>query len=232
MLLSFFAHTPLPHRIYWRDEREVLPMTESLHTPETYDFRRYDRIWQRVSPTLEPYPADSTDSAALTLSGQAQLPGAEENPCCMGTVARESLPVLTGYIEEELEDHRRYLALERCAPLWARGSLHALAEDEGRHARRLMAVHYLITGECYRPAIPCGHIRFENWCRTLRERYHSESCGGLNYARSAEGTADPCLRRIFEELSREEFRHAEQISRLLERSLPAQNDNFTYCSSK
>ena len=29
-------------------------MNETLHTPENYDFRRYDRIWQRVAPTLEP----------------------------------------------------------------------------------------------------------------------------------------------------------------------------------
>ena len=205
-------------------------MTETLHTPEAYDFRRYDRIWQRVSPTLEPYPKESSDSAALALP--AQLPGAEENPCCMGTAARESLPVLTGYIEEELEDQRYYAALWRCAPPWARPILHTLSEDEGRHARRLMAVHYLITGECYRPAIPCGHIRFEGWCQTLRGRYHAESCGALNYARSAEGTTDTCLRRVFEDLSREEFRHAEQISRLLERSLPPQNDNFPYCSQK
>ena len=208
-------------------------MTQSLHTPDSYDFRRYDRIWQRVSPTLEPYPAEEGEAmTALTPAQESQLPGAEADPCCMGSAARESLSVLTGYIEEELEDHRRYLALSRCAPHWARSTLQTLADEEFRHARRLMAVHYLITGECYRPAIPCGHIRFPGWCQALRRRYHDEACSGLNYARSAEGTTDPCLRRILEDLSHEEFHHAELLSRMLERSLPAPNDNLPYCSTK
>ena len=31
--------------------------------PEVYDFRQYDRIWQRVAPTLEPYPSPGRESA-------------------------------------------------------------------------------------------------------------------------------------------------------------------------
>lgn len=31
-------------------------MDQSLHTPKPYDYRQYDRIWQRVAPELEPYP--------------------------------------------------------------------------------------------------------------------------------------------------------------------------------
>ena len=72
-------------------------MTQSLHTPDSYDFRRYDRIWQRVSPTLEPYPAEEGEAmTALTPAQESQLPGAEADPCCMGSAARESLSVLTG----------------------------------------------------------------------------------------------------------------------------------------
>ena len=37
----------------------------TLHTSEVYDFRQYDRIWQRVAPNLEPYPgAEQTAGAA------------------------------------------------------------------------------------------------------------------------------------------------------------------------
>ncbi|MBQ8852432.1 MAG: ferritin-like domain-containing protein [Oscillibacter sp.] len=191
-------------------------------TPHTdYDFRRYDRIWRRVSPTLEPYPttAAAPETTALAPRQEAQLPGAEQDPCCMGSAAAEMLEVLTGYIEEELSDQRYYQALQRFAPAWARSALQRLAEEEGRHAKRLMAVHYLITARCYRPAIPCGCIRIEGWCPALRKRYHEEACGALNYARSAEGTTDICLQRILEELSRDEYRHAETVARLLERSL-------------
>ena len=31
-------------------------MERHSHSPEVYDYRQYDRIWQRVAPTLEPYP--------------------------------------------------------------------------------------------------------------------------------------------------------------------------------
>ena len=195
-------------------------MDQTLHAPETSDYRRYDRIWQRVSPTLEPYPAAPEDTTtALTTRQEAQLPGADINPCCLGSAAMEMLDVLTGYIEEELADQRYYTALLRRAPAWAQPVVQRLAEEEGRHAKRLMAVYYLITGKCYCPAIPCGCIRIEHWCPALRQRYHAEACGALNYARSADETTDICLKRIFTDLSQEEYRHADTISRLLERSL-------------
>ena len=195
-------------------------MDQTLHAPETYDYRRYDRIWQRVSPTLEPYPAAPEDTTtALTTRQEAQLPGADINPCCLGSAATEMREVLTGYIEEELADQRYYTALLRRAPAWSQPVVQRLAEEEGRHAKRLMAVYYLITGKCYCPAIPCGCIRIEHWCPALRQRYHAEACGALNYARSADETTDICLKRIFTDLSQEEYRHADTISRLLERSL-------------
>ena len=27
-------------------------MEQTIHTPETYDFRKYDQIWRRVAPNL------------------------------------------------------------------------------------------------------------------------------------------------------------------------------------
>ena len=30
----------------------------------TYDYRQYDRIWERVAPTLNPYPAARTQNSA------------------------------------------------------------------------------------------------------------------------------------------------------------------------
>ena len=141
------------------------------------------------------------------------------NPCCMGSAAAEMLEVLTGFIEGELADRRYYLALSRQAPAWARQRLRDIAADEGGHARRLMAVHYLITGECYRPAISCERIYIGRWCAALRERYHEEACGGLNYARAAEGTTDICLEQILSELSADEYRHAGEMLSMLERGI-------------
>ena len=204
---------------------------------EHYDYRRYDRVWQRVSPTLEPYPgcpcsaaegfqgantpppASDTALAPLQTRQEAQLPGAEANPCCMGSAAEEMLDVLTGFIEGELADRRYYLALLRCAPAWARQILRSIADDEWGHAKRLMAVYYLITGQCYQPNISCGHVHIDRWCPALRSRYPEEACGSMNYIRAAEGTTDICLSRILKELGADEYHHAELGTALLERSL-------------
>lgn len=204
-------------------------MAENIHSPEVYDFRRYDRVWQRVAPDLEPYPGvnaaaapapqPQTAPAGQLARQESQLPGASQDPCCMGSAAAEMLEVLTGFIEEELEDRRYYLALSRQAPAWARQRLRDIAADEGAHARRLMAAHYLITGQCYRPAVAGGAVSVGRWCPALRERYHMEACNGMNYARSADGTTDPCLAKLLNELSDDEYRHAGELMAMLERAI-------------
>ena len=205
-------------------------MAENIHSPEVYDFRRYDRVWQRVAPDLEPYPGGNTavpvqqpqvepEPVPALARQESQLPGAAQDPCCMGSAAAEMLEVLTGFIEEELADRRYFLAMSRQAPSWARQRLRDIAADEGAHARRLMAAHYLITGQCYRPAIASGTISIGRWCPALRERYHMEACNGLNYARSADGTTDPCLSKLLNELSADEYRHAEELMAMLERAI-------------
>ena len=215
-------------------------MEEDLHQPQVYDYRQYDRVWQRVAPTLEPYPgmrqaaseaaepraeppsppaAPTPPESQPSTPPESQLPGAQPNPCCMGTAAGEMLEVITVFIEESLSDRQYFLAIARQGPAWARQKLRAIADDEAGHARRLLAVHYLITGQCYRPAVHHGPVCVGQWCAALRERYHLEACSGFNYARAADGTTDPCLSRLFNELSADEYRHADTILRLLERSL-------------
>lgn len=214
-------------------------MEQHLHSPEVYDYRQYDRIWQRVAPNLEPYPevrrqelepavpaAQMSGMPAATESltpaqvqQEAQLPGAEMNPCCMGSAAAEMLEVLTGFIEEELADRRYLQAMVRQAPSWARQRLRDLAASEGAQAKRLMAAYYLITGECYRPNINCDRIYVGRWCPALRERYHAAACNALNYARAADGTTDPCLSKLLNELSAGEYGHANELMSMLERSL-------------
>ena len=56
-------------------------------------------------------------------------------------------------------------------------------------------------------------------CAALRERYHEAACNGLNYARAAEETTDPCLSRLLNDLSGEDYRHADVFLAMLERSL-------------
>ena len=51
-------------------------MEQTIHTPETYDFRKYDQIWRRVAPNLEPYPdlrEPAVPARAPLASGAAPL---------------------------------------------------------------------------------------------------------------------------------------------------------------
>ena len=102
-------------------------MEQTLQSPQVYDFRQHDRIWQRVAPQLEPFPELRQQPAALAAMGEpapqtmaptspAQLPGADPNPCCMGSAAAEILGVLTGFVEESLSDRHQLLTLSRHAP--------------------------------------------------------------------------------------------------------------------
>ena len=192
-----------------------------------YDYRRCARVWQRVDPTLDPYPdvraaaamaADTPGDGLNAAEGGAErtLPGAQADPCCMGTAALESLEVLQGFIREELADRRTYLFLARRAPTAeARQMFRAIASDEGRHARRLLAAVYLITGERYCPAICYPPLRCDGYCAALRERYHEEVCGGFNYRRASQETLDPCLQQLLLAFSQDEYRHANAMLCLL-----------------
>ena len=192
-----------------------------------YDYRRCARVWQRVDPTLDPYPdvraaaamaADTSGDglSAAERNAELSLPGAQADPCCMGTAALESLEVLQGFIREELADRRTYLFLARRAPTAeARQVFRAIASDEGRHARRLLAAVYLITGERYCPAICYPPLRCDGYCAALRERYHEEVCGGYNYRRASQETLDPCLQQLLLAFSQDEYRHANAMLCLL-----------------
>lgn len=192
-----------------------------------YDYRRCARVWQRVDPTLNPYPdvrataamaADTPGDglSAAERNAELTLPGAQADPCCMGTASLESLEVLQGFIREELADRRTYLFLARRAPTAeARQVFRAIASDEGRHARRLLAAVYLITGERYCPAICYPPLRCDGYCAALRERYHEEVCGGFNYRRASQETLDPCLQQLLLAFSQDEYRHANAMLCLL-----------------
>lgn len=194
-------------------------MEEKSQDPKNsapYDFRKFDQIWKRVSPSLTPYAAAA---AAMELQADpVDTPDPETSEagvCCMGAAAGEMLNILEGFIEDELSDHRYYMALCRQAPPAARQTIRSIARNEAEHARTLLAVCYLITGRCYQPSMSFDRIYIGPWCPALRERYHAETCGGLNYLRAAESTLDPCLAEILKRLSEEEYRHARDLTRLL-----------------
>ncbi len=215
--------------------------------PLRTDYQAYDRIWQRVSPELNPYPQArmegggtgavggtaagspnggmvSGGSAAVppegTGSGLLQLPGAEADPCCMGTEAQTSLDVIRGFAEGEAADRQFYLQLsKRMRSQNAARVLRRIAAEEEGHLKKLQAVYYLITGECMtlnrRITVPDSRGN----CVALRQAYHEEACSGFNYLRAADAAGDVCLQGIFKEMGEDEMRHAKALLQLLSQCL-------------
>ena len=206
-------------------------MEKGLPTQE--DYRTYDKIWQRVSPGLNPYPEarsqnesaqamPAPEAAQESASEQALLllPGAQADPCCMGSEAAGELGVLRGFLREELAVVRGMRALVRRAPGGSsRNLLRQMAEDDAGHVRQLQAAHFLITGERYRVTVVLAGQKREPWCDALRAQYHQEACAAFNYARASEETEDLCLRRLFSQLSEDEYRHAGALRELLAETL-------------
>lgn len=192
---------------------QALPLTE--------DYRRYDRIWKRVSPGLDPYPEVRGAQPELTMEPQLPVaPGANGESCCLGGNDVNGLEMLRGFLRGELADAQTYRYLAAIAPSQeGKRVMRRLAADETGHARTLQSVIFLITGGTYQVSVVLPPQPRLPWRDRLRERWHEEACGGTNYARAAEETDDVCLRRILEGLSADEYRHAELLRGLIEKAL-------------
>lgn len=204
-----------------------------------YDYRMYDNVWQRVSPGCDPYgdadalpgeprtnpqPATNNDAMRTQMTGmstvtarnEATLPGAQINPCCMGSAAAESLNVLEGFIEEELAQRRCYLALaQRLCNHSAARLLRALAQEKREAAQELKTAYFLITGNCYENVVSIDHMRWNSLADALRSCYHQEACNGFNYQRAADETVDTCLQKLLGRLSAQSFARADALMELL-----------------
>lgn len=177
----------------------------------TYDYRLYDRIWQRVAPELNPYP--EVRSAEMT-----PAPSPPE-PCARPALSGQTLRDLA---DEELEGRRVYLAYARCAPNNnARRIMRQLAEEEGQHARRLLSLYFLATGEHYKPALSTNCIAVPPWCEALRQRYHEELYDAARYEELSRDGSDAVLAQRMADLSASELRHARQLLCLLEQNILA-----------
>ncbi|MBD5162934.1 MAG: ferritin-like domain-containing protein [Oscillibacter sp.] len=208
-----------------------------------YDFRTYDQVWRRVTPGVDPFSSDPSAAgmteapqsaapaappAAQAASGavpaprqevggnESALPGAEPNPCCMGTNAQDSVEVLEGFIQEELAGSRCCQSLachvrsQTAARLFRR-----FACEKQAAAREMCGAYYLITGTRYAPAVTVEHMHWGSLTEALRSCYHQEACGGLNYARASDETTDLCLTKLFGQLSEQAYRRAEDVMSLL-----------------
>lgn len=205
-----------------------------------YDYRMHDRVWQRVSPGCDPYediraiqndpphlsetPLDNSGSAAgmpiprplPAERSENDLPGAQIDPCCMGSEAMDSIGVLAGFIEDELAQRRCYMGLAaRIRVGSASRLLCSLAQEKLEAARELKTAYYLITGTCYEGHMSIDHMCWNSPADALRSCYHQEACSGFNYRRAADETVDTCLQKLLSRLSERSFARADAVMTLL-----------------
>ena len=185
-----------------------------------YDYEHCERVWRKVAPQENPYPEARAAMEAGEKNGGLLPAQTQEDTCCMGTAAVQSLDVLRGFVRDELAARQTYLDFERCvSSREVRRILHAMAGDEERHARQLMAAIYLATGETYYPRVCVERAHYDSYCAALRQFYHEEACGGYNYFRAGEETLDYCLEQMFSAMSQDEYRHARLLLNLLSKLL-------------
>ena len=146
---------------------------------------------------------------------RSDFPGGQAG--VLGENCLDCVPMLQEMIRHELADWREYQALARRAGGPAAKSLQALANDEKRHAKRLSAAYFLISGVRYWPegeraAPPVSYLG------ALRRRFGEEQAGMASYLAGAEATSDPCLRQLFLEHARDEWDHACRIRSLVEQA--------------
>ena len=210
---------------------------------EGYDFRQHDHVWKRVCPSLSPFPEipprpmpepaemmgvmptgelppmqnmPPSDSLAGRAAPSAE---AEDHSCCLGAAAMGALPILGGFMRAEAASYRFARALAARAPEGkSRAAMEKLAREGESILRRLSATYFLIAGSF--PQIEktksCGSLPC--WTEGLRDLYYAEICGGVNYARAARGSSDPCLIRIYHDLGDLKGDRADMILQLIAKS--------------
>lgn len=199
-----------------------------------YDFRVYDKVWQRVTPGADPYaenavvpaetaapaaaPAAQSQRAAQQEESMSSLPGAVPDLCCMGTAAQDSSGVLEGFIQEELASARccRSLAC-RVQNQTAAQLLRRIGSEKQAAAQELCGAYYLVTGSRCTPSVTVEHRHWGSLAEALRACYRQEACSGLNYARASDETTDLCLAKLFNRLSAQAYQRAEDVMSLLGR---------------
>lgn len=157
----------------------------------------FERVWRRVMPedradcpfTLPEEPAPAVPAAALP------APAEPEPSAPWGGALRR-------YIDGELAGWQQCRALARRLPGQAGRALAGAAAGELRHARRLSALYFLLSGVRYwprqreapLPSVPAA----------LRERFWAARQAAEAYRAAAGQSGEPAVAELFAQLAREE----------------------------
>ena len=178
----------------------------------------FERVWRRVMPEDRPdcpftlYSEEETEHAPVR-------PTEEKRTELVPVPAEQSGgdgAVLQAFIADELSDWRTYQTLARRIPGGNGRALMGVAADERRHAGRLSAAYFLLSGVKFWPPAEL-ELTKEGWMALLRRRYWAERKGAEAYRTAAGRTGDSALRELYLELAGDEEAHAGVIRGILER---------------
>ncbi len=155
-----------------------------------------------------------------SLAGRAAAPSDTDGyTCCLGPAAMGALPILGGFMRSEAASYRFERALAARAPdAKSRAAMEHLAREGESILRQLSATYFLIADSFPQIEKPksCGALPC--WTEGLRDLYYAEVCGGVNYARAARGSSDPCLIRIYHDLGDLKGDRANTVLQLIAKS--------------
>ena len=176
----------------------------------------FERVWRRVMPEDRP----DCPFTLYSEEEQVAVQPAEERKAELVPVPAEQSggdgAVLQAFIADELSDWRTYQTLARRIPGGNGRALMGGAADERRHAGRLSAAYFLLSGVKFWPPAE-SELPREGWMAILRRRYWAERKGAEAYRTAAGRTGDSTLRELYLELAGDEEAHAGVIRGILER---------------
>ena len=197
---------------------------EQERLPRDGDREIFQRVWRRVMPEQgEDCPLELADPepepGPLPPAIPVMAPPAAETCGCLGEDSAVYGQRLQAFIDRALTAWRCYQTLARRIQRGGGRTLATLAADERRHARRLSAAYFLISGVRYWPADQVSAPAAGPLLSALRECFQAERLSAAAYRAAAEGVSDSCLAGLFQELGQEEESHAWLIRTLLEQQL-------------
>ena len=177
----------------------------------------FERVWRRVMPEDRadcPFTLPEAEAPAAVPAGPAA--GAEAAP---PPAERPSSgpwgEALRQYIDGEMAGWRHCQALARRLPGRGGRDLAAAAAGELRHARRLSALYFLLSGVRYWPRTEATVIRGP-LPAALRDRFWAFHQAAEAYRAAARRAEDPRMAEIFTQLADEETARLRPIREALE----------------
>lgn len=216
-------------------EQDRLPCAGPNQGPCVSDQETFERVWRKVMPEPRPdcpftlygdeepevltppavAPAVPAPVAAPSPVPSCQEAASLEEPFCLGESSAAYGADLQAFIADEVADWKLYQALSRKVSGTPARTLRAMADDEYRHAKRLAAAYFLISGVRYWPdQVP--NAPADTFLGALRARFSTEQAGGRSYRAAADRTSDQCLRELYLELAGDEDAHVWLIRGLVE----------------